>query len=86
METLVISLYVSIFLADDLQIEANECFNLQRYNVGVCLSVAEGWRSPETLLQAAGCGAAADGALALSQEISHFSRDLCEEYDLQTGN
>lgn len=52
--------------ADDLQVRASVCFL-----TGEDVCVTEGRRPPETLLQAAGAGAAADGALALSQEVGH---------------
>lgn len=87
METLVTSLYVSTTPDDDQNVGANiNDGRLTFTPVCVCLSISERRRSPETLLKAVGCGAAADAALALSQEISHFSRDLREEYDLQTGD
>lgn len=42
-------------------------------------------RAPEALLPATGCGATADGALALSQEAGHHLRDVCEEHEQQAG-
>lgn len=51
----------------------------------VCVFV-EWWRALKALLQAARCGTAADGALAVSQEVGHYLWDVCEEYVQQTGH
>lgn len=46
---------------------------------------AEQRRAPEALLPAPGRGAAADGALAVSQEAGHRLGDVREEHDQQAG-
>lgn len=46
---------------------------------------AEQRRAPAALLPAPGRGAAADGALAVSQEAGHRLGDLREEHDQQAG-
>lgn len=48
--------------------------------------VSEEGRPPAALLQPAGCGAAADGALALPQEACHHLRDVREDHVHQAGD